>query len=239
LQTSVSTGQDGKISLEEVEKASGELASQWKERIDQRNQSAEEHYRCMLQAMTGLAKDQVRELRSSTNHYFPAVSTKRSFGGLHSWSIQSLEESIEARGKLVAASVAQPISGQDLQFISLEAEETLNPSLQGVSVESVLLQQNGGALIESLDALLPLAIPLRPRKSRRCRSEMAEGRPGILVKPKLNPLEGDSSLRTGHGQWWKKVCLYPVGIWKNSMYNGFLTGIFGIGWICRIGFKRN
>jgi hypothetical protein len=31
-----------------------------------------------------------------------------------------------------------------------------------------------------------------------------EGRPGILVKPKLNPLEGDSSLRGGHVQWWKK-----------------------------------
>jgi hypothetical protein len=33
---------------------------------------------------------------------------------------------------------------------------------------------------------------------------LAEGRPGILVKPKLNPLEGDTSLRSGHGQWWKK-----------------------------------
>jgi len=30
------------------------------------------------------------------------------------------------------------------------------------------------------------------------------GRPGILIKPKVNPLEGDTSLRYGHGQWWKK-----------------------------------
>jgi hypothetical protein len=60
--------------------------------------------------------------------------------------------------------------------------------------------------------LLPLSIPLRVRTSRRCRAELAEGRPGILVKPKLNPLEGDSSLRTGHGQWWKKVCDIMTGL---------------------------
>jgi len=40
--------------------------------------------------------------------------------------------------------------------------------------------------------------------SRRCRAELAAGRTGILIKPKLNPLEGDTSLRAGHGQWWKK-----------------------------------
>jgi hypothetical protein len=55
------------------------------------------------------------------------------------------------------------------------------------------------------DELLPIPIALRAKKSRRCRAELAAGRPGILVKPKPNPLEGDSSLRSGHGQWWKKV----------------------------------
>jgi hypothetical protein len=54
--------------------------------------------------------------------------------------------------------------------------------------------------------LMPLLIPLRLRTSRRCRMELNEGRPGILLKPKLNPLEGDSSLRTGQGQWYKKDC---------------------------------
>ena len=51
---------------------------------------------------------------------------------------------------------------------------------------------------------LPLQIPVLPRKSGRCLAELAEGRPGILVKPKLNPLEGDTSLRSSHGQWFKK-----------------------------------
>mmetsp|Transcript_32604 Transcript_32604/g.54614 ORF Transcript_32604/g.54614 Transcript_32604/m.54614 type:complete len:527 (-) Transcript_32604:532-2112(-) len=205
LQTFVSTSDDGNVSLEEVEKASNELASQWKERTEQRNQAAEEHYKSMLTAMQQLAKEQVKGLRSSSHQYFPTVLTnKRSLDGPDAWSVQSLEESIEARGKLVAASMDQPIGGQELQLVSLEAEQRLDPSIQGISADSILLQTSGGAAIESMDALLPLAVPLRPRKSRRCRAELSEGRPGILVKPKLNPLEGDSSLRTGHGQWWKK-----------------------------------
>ena len=52
---------------------------------------------------------------------------------------------------------------------------------------------------------LPYPIPLHTRKIHRCRKELAAGRTGILIKPKPNPLEGDSSLRSGHGQWWKKV----------------------------------
>jgi hypothetical protein len=52
--------------------------------------------------------------------------------------------------------------------------------------------------------LLPLPVYYRAKVSRRCRAELAAGRTGILVKPKLNPLEGDTSLRVGHGQWWKK-----------------------------------
>jgi len=54
--------------------------------------------------------------------------------------------------------------------------------------------------------MLPVPLPLRARYVRRCSVELEKGRPGILVKPKVNPLEGDSSLRFGHGQWWKKDC---------------------------------
>jgi hypothetical protein len=36
--------------------------------------------------------------------------------------------------------------------------------------------------------------------------ELSKGKPGILIKSKINPLDGDTtSSRTGHGQWWKKV----------------------------------
>lgn len=54
--------------------------------------------------------------------------------------------------------------------------------------------------------LLPRRVALRAKKSRRCRREILAGRPGILVKPKVSVLEGDASLRGGHGQWWNKDC---------------------------------
>jgi hypothetical protein len=51
---------------------------------------------------------------------------------------------------------------------------------------------------------LPLLITLRLCTSRRYRKELAQGRPGILLKPKLNALQGDTSLRIGHRPWHKK-----------------------------------
>ncbi|VEU43001.1 unnamed protein product [Pseudo-nitzschia multistriata] len=106
------------------------------------------------------------------------------------------------------SSINKPIGGKSLQQIPLDDEEDEQPlfhsSFEGLSAETILSQESGGNTTGSIESLLPLQIPLRPRKSRRCRAELAENRPGILVKPKLNPLEGDSSLRTGHGQWWKK-----------------------------------
>jgi hypothetical protein len=137
----------------------------------------------------------------------PAVTTKRSLDGPDAWSVQLLEESLDAREQLLMSAVEEPVGGREVHLVSLVNEQPLSPSLEGISADAILLQESSISTIEppSMDTLLPLGIPLRPRKSRRCRAEMAEGRPGILVKPKLNPLEGDSSLRTGHGQWWKKV----------------------------------
>jgi len=54
------------------------------------------------------------------------------------------------------------------------------------------------------NSLLPTFMPLQAKISRRCKREVKLGRPGILLKPKVNPLEGDSFLRAGHGQWNKK-----------------------------------
>uniref|UniRef100_A0A7S2R1C9 Uncharacterized protein n=1 Tax=Eucampia antarctica TaxID=49252 RepID=A0A7S2R1C9_9STRA len=72
--------------------------------------------------------------------------------------------------------------------------------------------------------LLPYPIPLHTRKIRRCRKELAAGRTGILMKPKPNPLEGDSSLRSGHDQWWKKdssaIHVVPkVTLWNHSLHH--------------------
>lgn len=197
-----------KANLDIVERASEELAAQLKARIEQNDAASEEHYKTMLQSLQCMAKDRVKGQRSTTT---PTMSTlmmpKRSLdgGGPQAWSVQSLEENMESRIKLTEASLEETIGGQELQVISLEAEQVPDASLQGLLPEALLLQPASSRLpSSSMDTILPLGVPLRARKSRRDRAELAQGRPGILLKPKLNPLEGDSSLRTGHGNWWKK-----------------------------------
>ena len=44
------------------------------------------------------------------------------------------------------------------------------------------------------------------KKSYRCKEVVAKGLPGIVLKPQLNPLAGDSSMRT-NTSWWKKADL--------------------------------
>jgi dynactin-4 len=211
LYASVSVGNDGAVLQDDLEKAADDLGRKLTTRSAQKDHGAAEHYKTMLQALEGMAKDQVKGKRHT---FFPstAASMRRELDGPEGWSVQSLEDSMVAREKLVAASIADIISGQDLQHASLEVDQILDESLRDKPTTSVLLQSGDTT---SLNDLLPLPVPLRPRKSRRCRAELAEGRPGILVKPKLNPLEGDSSLRTGHGQWWKKVSDYTA---KESVY---------------------
>jgi hypothetical protein len=150
------------------------------------------------------------EYKTSENLVLPresgfttSASTKMSS---KAWSIESLEESIRSKREKSKEEASSVLGGRQSEKIDLSQPLTLDPSLKGISTQSVLLQpmvtsQN----TESLNDLLPLPMPLRSRKSRRCRAEIAEGRPGILLKTKLNPLEGDSSLRTSHGKWFKKV----------------------------------
>lgn len=213
LQTSLaaSSSGDGEVSLEAVKQASAELLSQWKAKKGDRNKKADDHFSNMAKTMVGLTKDHVKGQRSFNGRVFSSglTSKRGEDGDPKGWSLETLETSQRERNKAIENSRNQPIGGEKLKQISLdegeEDEQLYHPSLKGLSAETILSQEVGGDLEASMETLLPLPIPLRPRKSRRCRAELAESRPGILVKPKLNPLEGDSSLRTGHGQWWKKV----------------------------------
>lgn len=45
----------------------------------------------------------------------------------------------------------------------------------------------------TLAEALPARVPMRMRRERRCVADVCAGKPGILVMPKVNPLEGDSS----------------------------------------------
>lgn len=201
LVTSISSSGES-VAPEDLERAAGDLLTKWNELRSQGDQASQDHYQQMLQTLEGMAKEIVKGKRT-TFSWMPTANVRKK-DGPETWSIEALETSMNNRKKLLSASLAETVGGQDLQFTSLMVDQTLEKSLEGKSCESLLLQ-GGGQVPQSISSLLPLPIPLRPRKSRRCRAELAEGRPGILLKPKLNPLEGDSSLRTGHSQWWKKV----------------------------------
>ena len=204
LSASVPVSNEGVAARADVEQAVEELGTQWKTRMEQSKKGTEEHYKSMSRTLERMAKEQVKGKASSLFIPSSAAALRRGMDGPEGWSVESLEEALVTREKLVAASIAETVGGQNLQTIPLEIAKTLDVNLEQQSTSALLLH-DGGTAVTTKQNLLPLPIPLRPRKSRRCRAELADGRPGILVKPKLNPLEGDSSLRTGHGQWWKKV----------------------------------
>lgn len=141
------------------------------------------------------------------------------------WSVEALEASLKERKRSPLEENYETKLQLPLARISLLSsnDETTTPagldaSLKEVSPVALQLQalNRPNSLLTQAD-LLPLPIPLRPRQSRRCRAELAEGRPGILLKPKLNPVEGDSSLRSGHGQWYKKVGPLLVRLLVNNL----------------------
>ena len=184
----------GAITKETMAKATERMGKWLEEKEGKGDGPAQNHYRAMLDALDEIGKTEVRRKNHTGLIGQAPLSKKPNLP----WSIETLEDSI--RQKQEQAAEIKTVGGFKTKPIT--KSRTLDSSLGKVSVESLFLQK--ARPTASLSDLLPLRIPLRARKSRRCRAELAEGRPGILVKPKLNPLEGDSSLRTGHGQWWKK-----------------------------------
>lgn len=127
--------------------------------------------------------------------------------GGQSWCWKNIEQSLSDKKKELDSPYTHDKEGADPATITIESK-----SNDGKSTEKIITtpQQIAAQMAITTTTpqfrsdLFPLPVPYRTKVSRRCRAELAEGRTGILIKPKLNPLEGDSSLRAGHGQWWKK-----------------------------------
>jgi len=49
--------------------------------------------------------------------------------------------------------------------------------------------------------------PLRTKRSLRCRSCLENDLPNFILKPEIDPLKADSSLKKQHRSWFKKKCL--------------------------------
>ena len=197
---------EGEIPKEEVEQAVTKLAEMLTERRQAggAKKAAELHYKRVVAGYEYMLKPESLSSKAS------ARTTIDKKGG-EAWSVEDLEKSMKEKQEALAVgdetinSLFPPVEHIDLDDKKAQ-QQTIDPDLAKLPPSCLSLQSiNTGAPCWTMMDLLPLPVPLRARKSRRCRAELADGKPGILLKPKLNPLEGDSSLRTGHGQWWKKV----------------------------------
>eukprot|EP00979_Chaetoceros_neogracilis_P004109 scaffold715_cov217-Chaetoceros_neogracile.AAC.5 len=136
--------------------------------------------------------------------------------GSELWSVESLEEAVKRRKERMAKQVVQSIPVQafhnNTTVMKVTDDVLVNEKddagIVNMSPRKNIRQQLISGRTKTLDQLsvthLPVPVALRVRAVRRCLKELDAGRPGILIKPKVNPLEGDTSLRYGHGQWWKK-----------------------------------
>jgi hypothetical protein len=120
-------------------------------------------------------------------------------------SVSALEDRIKNKRERMKTVVFQDVIN-DIKRVKVSSDQP-SPS-EMVRYPDGPLEQADRQIISSSSKVtqaLPSLVPLRTRAVRRCLKELRTGKPGILVKPKMNPLEGDTSLRYGHGQWWKKV----------------------------------
>ncbi len=122
------------------------------------------------------------------------------------WSLGALEDSLAEKKRDLESLYLGAEKGVD----ATESSPSGNDEIQTKNQLLPTSQQVAAQMCLTVTApryqkdLLPLPVHYRSKVSRRCRAEQSAGRTGILVKPKLNPLEGDTSLRAGHGQWFKK-----------------------------------
>lgn len=207
------------LSRLELAKAAEDMGTALAERRRQATQPVENLYQHVSESWKNRKKAQKQQEKSTRMPKYSAAT--------EAWSVETLEAKLNEK----AAALQQPqydkdaplptnIPGLELKRVTSEDTEEKSESLlssrhfpDDLSLLSYQLQCCHSAPITNpaqgeettKSRLLPLPMPLTLRKSRRCRAELADGRPGILLKPKLNPLEGDSSLPTGHGQWHRKV----------------------------------
>lgn len=115
-------------------------------------------------------------------------------------SVQLLDNRIKKRSDLIKRLVEEDVlqNVKTLKISSNDPDKTCSESAQHAE-QRIILSRN------YKKPNLPFPVHLRTKSTRRCCEEQKLGRPGILIKTKMNPLEGDTCIRYGQGQWWKKV----------------------------------
>lgn len=206
---------DGSFDKIELARALEDLGTRLTQRKREKQEPAVAYFNSLSTSLEQRSKVQTLTHQRQQAQRILSKATVSAADGPQGWSVEALEATLGEKKTSMAfvEGAGDDAPGRRVEIISLKKQDDeIEDSLSQVSLLSLQLQSlNYSTPVRSKQDLLPLPIPLRVRTSRRCRAELAEGRPGILLKPKLNPLEGDTSLRSGHGQWWKKVRYVAVG----------------------------
>ncbi|OQS05577.1 DNA replication licensing factor MCM6 [Thraustotheca clavata] len=134
------------------------------------------------------------------------------------WKMEQLEEKLHKRSidsiltphdKKLADTLRAKFP-QHREFDTNEMDDVIALAKQKDMTQISTLKQRYlcTPLLQSRDVkeLYPSRPDLRVKRSWRCVEAMANNKPGILVKPQINPMTGDSSMVIS-ASWWKKATL--------------------------------
>ncbi|KDO19448.1 hypothetical protein SPRG_15353 [Saprolegnia parasitica CBS 223.65] len=172
----------------------------------------------------------VANTRERDDHVFDTLLShyQQAFGKPHfqvkapstlGWKMEQLDEKLHKRSidnvlsptdqKLAAALRAKFPNHKSFDCADDDDAVVALASKKDMSTISTLHQRyRCNPLLQSRDvsALYPSRPDLRVKRSWRCVEAMAKNNPGILVKPQINPMTGDSSMVVS-ASWWKKATL--------------------------------
>lgn len=179
-----------------------ELGVCLQKRITEKNESGDALFNSIAKMWAQREQEELRRKRMMIT----STSSKRADrDGEQTWNWQTLEQSLAEKKMELDSTYTDADPGLDLVLEKTESGEVAHsPQMLPTAQQMAAQMTVTAATPRSRSDLLPLPVSYRARVSRRCRAELAAGRTGILIKPKVNPLDGDTSLRAGHGQWWKK-----------------------------------
>lgn len=181
-----------------------ELENCFQQKVSERNQEGDALFHSIGEMWAKRERDEERRKRMMISSTIINDDKRKEKS---TWSLGALEDSLVEKKKDLESLY---LGGAEKDFDSSEPSPISEDDAQTKNLQLPTSQQVAAQMSLTITAptyqqdLLPLPVHYRTRVSRRCRAEQAAGRTGILVKPKLNPLEGDTSLRAGHGQWFKK-----------------------------------
>ena len=162
--------------------------------------------------LEALCLERERELFSATDSAFsellksfksPTASKSLSvddFSRKTRWGIEDLQQQLEPAGRIVEFD-QKPSELDQVLALHFGQSPGVESTYSCLSVSQKI--QNSHYQCAGRH-LMPARIPLRSKRTLRCKHDVHQGRMNIVLQPKPGPLEGDSSQKTLKGNWWVK-----------------------------------